>query len=99
MLHILQVFQRYVAIISYECCKSRSVMLHILQVFQRHVASVLEMLFKMFHLSQTYVASVLIWMLYMFYTYVARICFNCFSLMLQYMFLWSQVASILSDVF
>jgi hypothetical protein len=92
MLHILQVFQKYVAIVSYGCCKSRSVMLHILQVFQRHVACVSEVLFKMFHLFQTYVASVLIWMLHMFHTYVVRICskcFSCFSLMLQYMFSWS----------
>jgi hypothetical protein len=43
-------FQRYVAIVLYGCCKSRSGMLHMLQVFQRHVASVLEVLFKMFHL-------------------------------------------------
>jgi hypothetical protein len=78
MLHILQVFQKYVAIVSYGCCKSRSVMLHILQVFQRHVACVSEVLFKMFHLFQTYVASVLIWMLHMFHTYVVRICSKCF---------------------
>ena len=38
---------------------SKSGMLHILQVFQRHVASVSKVLFKMFHLFQTYVASVL----------------------------------------
>jgi hypothetical protein len=64
-------------------------MLHILPVFQRHVASVSEAcykrLFKIFHLFQTYVASVLIWMLHMFHTYVARVgskCFSCFSLML-----------------
>jgi hypothetical protein len=37
----------------------------------------------------------------MFHTYVARIyskCFNCFSLMLQCMFSWWQVPSVLSDV-
>ena len=101
MFQVFQTFQRYVAIILYGCCKSRSVMLHILQVFQRHVASVSEVLFKMFHLFQTYVASVLIWMLHMFHTYVARICskcFSCFSVMLQCMFSWWQVASVLSDV-
>ena len=43
-------------------------------------------LFKVFHLFQTYVASVLIWMLHTFHTYVARVCskcFSCFVLMLQ----------------
>ena len=34
---MFQVFQRYVAIVSYRCCKSRSGMLHILQVFHRYV--------------------------------------------------------------
>ena len=55
-----------------------------------YAASVLEAyckrLFKVFHLFQTYVASVLIWMLHMFHTYVARVCSKCFSyffLMLQ----------------
>jgi hypothetical protein len=43
----------------------------------RHVARVSEVLFKIFHLFQTYVASVLIWMLHMFHTYVARICSKC----------------------
>jgi hypothetical protein len=43
-------------------------------------------LFKVFYLFQTYVASVLIWMLHMFHTYVVRVCSKCFSyfiLMLQ----------------
>ena len=43
--------------------------------------------FQMFYLLfQTYVVSVLIWMLHMFHTYAARVCskcFNYFSLMLQ----------------
>jgi hypothetical protein len=34
----------------------------------------------MFHLCfQTYVASVFIWMLHIFHTYVASVCFRCFS--------------------
>jgi hypothetical protein len=37
-----------------------------------------ERLFKIFHLFQTYFASVLIWMFYMFYIYVARVCSKCF---------------------
>jgi hypothetical protein len=44
-------------------------------------------LIQIFHLLfQTYVESVLIWMLHMFHTYAARVCskyFRCFSLMLQ----------------
>ena len=47
-----------------------------LQVFQRHVASVskacCKRLFKMFYLFQTYVSSVLIWMLHMFHTYMSQ---------------------------
>jgi hypothetical protein len=43
--------------------------------------------FQMFHQRfQTYIASVLIWMLYMFHTYVVGVCskyLSCFSLMLQ----------------
>jgi len=57
MFQVFQAFQRYVAIISYGCCKSRSRMF-------AHVASVLETycncLFKMFHLFKSYVASILI---------------------------------------
>jgi hypothetical protein len=55
-----------------------------------YVASVSEScckrLFKIFHLFQTYVASIFIWMLHMFHNYVARVCskcFRCFNLMLQ----------------
>jgi hypothetical protein len=76
----------YVVTVSYGCYKSRLEMLHMLQAFKRYVASVLEVLFKMVHLFQTYVASVSIWMLHKFHTYVATICSKCFSyysLMLQ----------------
>ena len=46
-----------------------------------HVAMVVNVCckcpFQRFHLIfQTYVASVLIWMLHMFHTYVARVCSN-----------------------
>ena len=86
--------QEYVSIIS-------DVFRGILQVFHMdvakiyrdvaHVAMVVHVCckrpFQMFHLLfQTYVVSVLIWMLHMFHTYVARVCFkcfSCFSLMLQ----------------
>jgi hypothetical protein len=75
MFQVFQTFQRYIPIVSYGCCKSRSGDVE-------YVASVLETcrnsLFKMFHVFQTYVASVLIWMLYMFHTYVATVCSKCF---------------------
>ena len=54
-----------------------------LPVIERYIASVSEAcckrLFKIFHLFQTYVTSVLIWMLHMFHTYVARVCLKYFS--------------------
>jgi hypothetical protein len=62
-------------------------MLHMLQVFQRHVASVCSNCFICF---QTYVASVLIWMLHMFsHIYcnsMLQKCFICFSRLLQQVF-------------
>jgi hypothetical protein len=51
----------------------------------------------MFHLFQTYVAYVLIWMLHMFYTYVATVWskyFICFSLILQTSVFMLQVTSV-----
>jgi hypothetical protein len=41
-------------------------------------------LFKIFHLFQTYVASVFIWMLQLLYIYVASVCCKCFTY-LRYM--------------
>jgi hypothetical protein len=53
-----------------------------------HVASVSEAcckcLFKMFHLFQTYVASVLIWMLYMFSHICCKSIFQMFQLFYSY---------------
>jgi hypothetical protein len=40
MFQVFRMFQKYVAIVSYGCCKSRSQILHMLQVFQRYVGSV-----------------------------------------------------------
>jgi hypothetical protein len=61
-----------------------------LQVFHLDVAYVSNIcckrLFKMFHLFQTYVRSVFIWMLWLLYTYVANVlckCFTYFRCMLQ----------------
>jgi hypothetical protein len=62
-----------------------------LQMFQKHVTSVskacCKRLFKMFHLLQTYVASLFdLDVAYVSHIYVVRICLKCFShfsLMLQ----------------
>jgi hypothetical protein len=56
MFQVFQIFQRYVVIVSYRCCKSiledvakiYRRMLHMLQVFQRHVFSALEVCSKCF---------------------------------------------------
>jgi hypothetical protein len=39
-IQVFQIFQRYVAVVSYGYCKSRSRILHMLQVFQKHIARV-----------------------------------------------------------
>jgi hypothetical protein len=50
-------------------------MLHMLQWLYTYVCKVLFPMFYLFF--QTYVASVLIWMLHMFHTYVASVLFGC----------------------
>ena len=63
-------FSRYVAIISYGCCKSRSDVTYFVIVV--HVCC--KLLFPMFYLFfQKYFASVFIWMLHMFHTYIASV--------------------------
>ena len=71
---MLQWLCMYVASV---CSKCFTCFRPMLQVFYLDVAYVLDImlqrLFKIFHLFQTYVANVLIWMLHMFHTYVARV--------------------------
>jgi hypothetical protein len=78
MFQVFQLFQRYVAVVSYGYCKSRSGMLYILQcckcfrgmlqVFVQNVSSIADICCKRF-LSEC---------LHMFHTYVATICSICF---------------------
>jgi hypothetical protein len=76
----------YVAIISYECCKSRLedvahvpyvaiVFRGMLQAYVLHVSDVLEVCF--IYVFRMCVASVFIWMLHVFHTYVACVLFRC----------------------
>jgi hypothetical protein len=81
MFQMFQTFLRYVAIVLYRWCKSRSGMLHMLcmlQVFQRFVQNVLSVLDERCKFwSRCCIC---------FHTYVAAIlakCFSCFSLTLQ----------------
>jgi hypothetical protein len=56
-------------------------------------------LFKIFHLFQTYVERVLIWMFYIFHTYAARECFQSIIYFLSYIatsVFMLQVTSVLS---
>jgi hypothetical protein len=68
--------------------------------YNAYVASVSDKfckhLFKIFHLFQTYIASVLICMFYIFYTYIARVFFICFQSYVLASVFMLQVAIVLS---
>jgi hypothetical protein len=90
---MFQVFQRYIAMVTYGCCKSRSeccTCCKFYKCFQMYVASVLKkcficfrrMLQQVFYLdvanvSRTY-CKCFIWMLHMFHTYVASVLSGCY---------------------
>jgi hypothetical protein len=81
MFQVFQTFLRYVTVVSYGYCKSRSSMLHMLQVFQRRIARVCSKCF--IHCKR------FIYMLYMFYIYVVTVCYKyfiCSSVPLQQVF-------------
>ena len=103
MFLVFQMFLRYVAGVSYGCCKSRPGCCICYKVFQRLVASFSEAsckrLFKIFHLFQTYVASIFdLDVAYVSYINCKSMfeSFSYFSLMLQCVFIF-EVASVLSD--
>jgi hypothetical protein len=77
---LLQMFQRYVANVSYRCCKSRSencICCNGYTRMQAFVSNVLSVLSE-------YVVSVLIWMLCMFHTYICK----CFCKDVVYILQW-----------
>jgi hypothetical protein len=82
MCQVFQTFQRYIVGVSYGCCKSILGVAYIASVSETYC----KRLFKIFHLFQSYVASIFIWIFHIFHTYVARVCskcFSCFSCMLK----------------
>jgi hypothetical protein len=71
---VFQMFQRYVASVSYGCCEVDRDVAYV--AIPMHVCC--KCLFKIFHLFfHKYVASVFIWMLRMFHTYVTSVLFGC----------------------
>jgi hypothetical protein len=105
-------FWRYVASVSYGCCKNGLGCCISCKVFQRHVASFSEAcckrLFKILYLFQTYVASLFIGILHMFHNmlqwYVVLCCNKCFYVASCKWFIWmlhmfhTHVASVCPNV-